>query len=163
MIEIIAGAIVLILAIIGIAKLVKGRGGGGGGGTYQDMISLEKAVMEGLEKGFKNPSALYAAIQNAFGASGQARNASATIGKRLQIYGEKVDAAVAYSKQPLEDQISAAYGIQDIARFARKAIAKYRRGEIKTPEEFIDFLKNRVEIEKAEFQSDYKLGHAGLD
>jgi len=34
MIEIIAGVIVLILAIIGIAKLVQGRGGGGGGGKF---------------------------------------------------------------------------------------------------------------------------------
>ncbi len=90
MIEIIAGVIVLILAIIGIAKLVGGRGGGGGEAVSLDKKLLYTALQEvyKVDKGIAaletDPEYFEAVLDSAKRASRLAGQASRNVQDHLR-------------------------------------------------------------------------------
>ena len=118
MIEIIAGIIVLILAIIGIAKLVQGRGGGGGGEEGKAVALNEKLLYRALEavydldKGVAaleaHPEYFKAILESAKYASGLAGQASKNVQghlrgvqKSVSEYAKRVNQRRAFTRAQL--------------------------------------------------------------
>jgi hypothetical protein len=159
MIEIIAGVIVLILAIIGIAKLVQGRGGGGGGS--KDIMKMAANSENLLEYALKQPEHLYEAVQYLQQAARAAKGQVRALSNKLQMTRGKVDTAMAKHNLPYEDQISLLYSLMELSNFTGTAAAKYRRGELKE-EQFLNYVREKLETERRDFKLSYKMRHAGM-
>jgi hypothetical protein len=165
MIEIIIGIIVLILAIIGIAKLASGRGGGGGGReslnpeeVVQTVSAWKKTLLRGL---YGDPESLRDAMKYAPSVAGAAKNAVSAIYRQGQITREKVDAAVQKRLSPMQNAAEYLDDIPAIANTMSRAYELRRAGRI-DDEQFKTYVLGEIRDQNSINLRHYKLRQASM-
>ena len=163
MIEIIAGVIVLILAIIGIAKLATGRGGGGGKLEIDDVVTMasnsEKALAQAIYS--NNPEQLQKALAYLRNVAGTSKQAISALYQKSKITRERVDSAVEKYNIPIQDKIDHLQGLLEIYEVAGLATNKYRSKNIDA-EQFRLYIAGEIKAQKEGFKRRYALRHAGM-
>jgi hypothetical protein len=161
MIEIIAGIIVLILAIIGIAKLAQRRGGGGGGGDIDTVVKMAENSIGYLEHALKNPEHLYEAMQSLQYAAKVGKDGIKSLSSKMHQTRGRVDAALAKYNVPTQDKLTLLYTLMELQNFAAEARGKYQRKEL-NPEQFLNYLKGKVNREREDLKETYRMRHSGF-
>jgi len=162
MIEIIVGIIVLILAIIGIAKLASGRGGGGGGKLGIDDVVImasnsEKALAQAIYS--KNPEQLKQALTYLQSVAGTSKQAISALYQQSRSTKERIGAAAEKLNAPIQDKIDYLQALLEIYEVAGLATDKYKRGSIGA-EQFRQYVAGEIRAQKEGFNRRYKLRHA---
>ena len=160
MIEIILGIIVLILAIIGIAKLAQRRGGGSV--NINDIVSMaSNSKRELVNALYKDPEKILEAMQYLQETAKASKGALSVIYKQSQITREKVDAAARKYTAPMQNAAEYLDDIPAIANTASAAYAALRAGKIDF-EQFRSYVLGEVKDQNSINIRHYKLRQTGM-
>ena len=162
MIEIIVGIIVLILAIIGIAKLASGRGGGGGGKLGIDDVVImasnsEKALAQAIYS--KNPEQLKQALTYLQSVAGTSKQAISALYQQSRSTKERIGAAAEKLNAPIQDKIDYLQALLEIYEVTGLASDKYKRKAI-SAEQFRQYVAGEIKAQKEGFNRRYNLRRA---
>lgn len=162
MIEIIAGVIVLILAIIGIAKLAQRRGGGGGSVDIEGVMRMASNSKKALAQALYDPEKLGAAMEYLQKAAAVSKRTMGALSQKMRMHRTEVDATMARKYLPGEDAMDYLDGLLEIYRVAGLASRQYKRGNI-TPGQFRNYVTGEIKEQEEAFKRHYALRHTGFD
>ena len=162
-VEIVAGVIVLILAIIGIAKLAARRGGGGGGVDIDSAMKMasnsKRALIDAL---YKHPEKMGDALEYLQKTAAVSKRAMGALSQKMRTTRAKVDAAMLRKYLPGQDAMDYFDNLLEITEVTSLAAAQYRRGNI-TGEQARNYIAAELKEQEASFKRHYALRHAGFD
>jgi hypothetical protein len=162
-IEIILGVVVLILAIIGIAKLASGRGGGGGGSAnVDDVVKMASNAEKALANSLYNPEKFEESLKYMARVTEMSRGTIRALSQETRITRGKVDAAMEKYELPRQDKIEYLDALGEIYHVAGTAAAKYKN-KIIDRERLLSEIGSELKAQREAFNRHYKLRHAGMD
>lgn len=163
MIEIIVGIIVLILAIIGIAKLASGRRGGSESLDINGAVSMasnsKRALLTVL---YKDPTRIAETLPYLQKAAQTSKGAISAIYKQTGATREKVDAAVQRRVAPGLDAADYLDDIPALANTATTVSRLYEAGKINL-EQVKAYVLGEVKAQNDINKIHYALRHAAMD
>jgi len=162
MIEIIAGVVVLILAIIGIAKLVQGRGGGGGSVDIDGVMKMASTSKRGLAQALYNPEKMDAALEYLQKTAEVSKRAMGALSQKMRMHRAKVDAAMAQKYLPGQDAMDYLDGVLELNQVASLVSRQYRVRNISS-EQARNYMAAEIKAQDDSFKRHYALRHAGFD
>lgn len=161
-VEIIAGVIVLILAIIGIAKLAQRRSGGGGSVDIEGVMKMASNSKKALAQALYNPEKMGAAFEYLQKTAAVSKRAIRALARQGRITRGRVDAAMARYNLPREDAMDYLDSLLEIYNVAGLAATQYKRGHINA-EEFRNYVAGEMKRQEAALKSHYALRRKGFD
>ncbi len=160
MIEIIVGIIVLVLAIIGIAQLSRGK-------DSKSSVNVESAVQtasvwkRALKQALYDPEKLPAVLKYMGQTTAVSKKALSALYQEQKIMRGKVDAAVEKYSLPRQDTMDYLDDIPALANTVSLAYDQLRRGRI-TLEQFRTYVANDVKDLENMSKRHYALRHARM-
>jgi len=160
MIEIIVGIVVLILAIIGIAQLSRGRGGGSSV-NVEGAVAAASTWKKALKQALYDPEKLPTVLKYMGQTASMSKGALSALYKETQLTRRKVDAAFEKYALPRQDAIDYLDDIPALANTVGLAYDRLRKNAI-TLDQFRAYVASELSDLEKMSKRHYALRHAGM-